>query len=68
MQVSVTLELDGSVVHAHADARSLEEAIDLVGERIRRQLVDARGRARSRRTRTGVATEEWRHGDRTEHP
>ena len=67
MRVSVALELDGSLVHVHADAQTMRDAIDVVEERTRRQLLDVRSRTRFRRRRTGIATEgEWRHGDRTE--
>ncbi len=65
MVVSVTLDVDGHPVRAHAAARTVRDAIDLVEEQTRRQLVDARHRiAFLRRRRTGVAAPgEWRHGD-----
>jgi ribosome-associated translation inhibitor RaiA len=65
MIVSVTLDVNGHPVRAHVAARTLRDAIDLVEERTRRQLSDARHRiAFLRRRHTGIAAPgEWRHGD-----
>jgi ribosome-associated translation inhibitor RaiA len=63
--VAVSLDVDGHVVRAHAAGRTAMEAVDLVEERLRRQLLDAHQRiAFLRRRHTGVAAPgEWRHGD-----
>jgi hypothetical protein len=65
MVVTVMLDVDGHAVYAHAAARTLRDAIDILEERTRRQLVDDRQRiAFLRRRRSGTpAPGEWRHGD-----
>ena len=63
---AVSLDVDGHVVRAQAAGFDARESVDLVEERLRRQLVDARQRILFLRRRdTGVATPgEWRHDDR----
>jgi ribosome-associated translation inhibitor RaiA len=62
--VAVTLDVDGVPVRAHAAAGTTREAIDVVEERLRRQLVDARRRLALLRGRREEATPgEWRHGE-----
>jgi hypothetical protein len=63
--VSATLDVNGTPVRAHAAGHMATEAIDLLEERLRRQLVEAHQRiAFLRRRHTGVAPiGEWRHGD-----
>lgn len=65
MVVAASLDVDGHVVRAHAAGQTATEAVDLLEERLRRQLVDAHQRiAFLRRRDTGVAAPgEWRHGD-----
>ena len=63
--VSVTLDLDGYLFRAHAAGRTAAEAVDLVEQRLHRQLLDAHERiVFLRRRRTGTASPGgWRHGD-----
>ena len=63
--VAAMLDVNGYPVRAHAAGRIATEAIDLLEERLRQQLVWAHQRiAFLRRRRTGVAAlGEWRHGD-----
>jgi ribosome-associated translation inhibitor RaiA len=63
--VAASLDVNGHLVRAHAAGHTATEAVDLLEERLRRQLVDAHQRiAFLRRRDTGVATPgEWRHGD-----
>jgi ribosome-associated translation inhibitor RaiA len=63
--VAATLDVNGHLVRAHAAGHTATEAVDLLEERLRRQLLDARQRiAFQRRRHTGVANPgEWRHGD-----
>lgn len=71
--VTVTLDVDGHPVRAQSAGRTTREAVDILEERLRRQLVDAQHRLAflRRRRRAGTATGEWRHGgipsDRPEH-
>ncbi|MGZ5212155.1 MAG: sigma 54 modulation/S30EA ribosomal C-terminal domain-containing protein [Actinomycetota bacterium] len=63
--VAATLDVDGYPVRAHAAGHIVTEAVDLLEERLRGQLVEAHQRiVFLRRRHTGVAaTGEWRHGD-----
>ncbi|MGZ8567285.1 MAG: sigma 54 modulation/S30EA ribosomal C-terminal domain-containing protein [Actinomycetota bacterium] len=63
--VAATLDVNGYPVRACAAGQIATEAIDLLEERLRRQLVQAHQRiAFLRRRHTGVAAPgEWRHGD-----
>lgn len=62
-----TVSVNGSPVRAQVAARDMDEAIDLLEERLSRRLKrheERRQRIGSDRHRTGVAEEhEWRHGD-----
>jgi ribosome-associated translation inhibitor RaiA len=62
---AASLDVDGHVVRAEAAGHNAREAVDLLEERLRRQLLDAHQRIRFLRRRdTGVAAPgEWRHGD-----
>jgi hypothetical protein len=63
--VAASLDVDGHLVRAHAAGHTATEALGLLEERLRRQLLHAHQRiAFLRRRHTGVATPgEWRHGD-----
>jgi ribosome-associated translation inhibitor RaiA len=63
--VAATLDVNGYPVRAHAAGHIATEAVDLLEERLRRQLLEAHQRiAFLRRRHTGVAAlGEWRHGD-----
>jgi ribosome-associated translation inhibitor RaiA len=63
--VAATLDVNGYPVRAHAAGHIAMEAIDLLEERLRQQLLEAHQRiAFLRRRHTGVASlGEWRHGD-----
>ncbi len=71
--VTVTLDVDGHPVRAQSAGRTTREAVDLLEERLRRQLVDAHHRLAflRRRRRADTTAGEWRHGgtpsDRPEH-
>lgn len=59
------LDVSGHAVRAQAVAETIEEAIDLVEERLRRRLEVMSSRLGERQRRTAVAAPgEWRHGDR----
>lgn len=64
----VSLDLDGDLVRAHVAARSMPEAIDLLGHRIHDQL-EHRQRRREQLHRSGALAQpgEWRHGDEPTH-
>lgn len=58
------LDVSGRSVRAHVAAAHLIEAIDLLADRLRRNLEDLDELERARRRETGVADPgEWRHGD-----
>jgi ribosome-associated translation inhibitor RaiA len=63
--VAASLDVDGHLVRAHAAGHTTTEALGILEERLRRQLLHAHQRiAFLRRRHTGVATPgEWRHGD-----
>lgn len=63
--VAATLDVNGYPIRAHAAGRIATEAIDLLEERLRQQLVEAHQRiAFLRRRHSGTAAlGEWRHGD-----
>jgi ribosome-associated translation inhibitor RaiA len=71
--VTATLDVDGHPVRAQSAGRTTREAVDILEERLRRQLVDSRHRLAflRRRRRAATTTGEWRHGgipaDRPEH-
>lgn len=62
--VTATLDVDGHPVRAQAAGRTTREAVDIVEQRLRRQLVDAHHRLAflRRRRRAGTTAGEWRHG------
>lgn len=67
--VTVSVDVNGSRVHAKTTAPSMNEAVDEVEDRLRRQLVQLRDRSRTRHRWTGIAAErEWRHGDLPRRP
>jgi ribosome-associated translation inhibitor RaiA len=66
--VTVTLDVDGHPIRAHAEGHTTREAVDILEERLRREFVDlhnhlAFGR---RRRMEGTIPGEWRHGDAPE--
>ncbi|MFC4783068.1 ribosome hibernation promotion factor [Nocardioides sp. MAHUQ-72] len=68
-RAEATVELGGVTLRAHAVSPTMTEAVDEMESRLRRQLVQARDRSRTRHRWTGVASEhEWRHGDLRREP
>jgi hypothetical protein len=65
-----SLDVSGRPVRAHVAARRMDEAIDLLERRLRRNLEQLDELAGAHRHETGVASPgEWRHGDlSTERP
>jgi ribosome-associated translation inhibitor RaiA len=62
-RAEVSIDLNGTPVRARVDANELQEAADLVVDRLQRQLVQLRARTRTQHRWLAVATEhEWRHG------
>ncbi|TDO58806.1 ribosomal subunit interface protein [Kribbella sp. VKM Ac-2571] len=62
-RAEVSIDVNGKPIRARVDAGELREAADLVVDRLQRQLVQLRARARTRHRWLAVATEhEWRHG------
>ncbi len=62
--VKAALDVSGRTVRAHVAAAHLIEAIDLLADRLRRNLEDLEELERTRRHETGVAEPgEWRQGD-----
>jgi len=62
--VEAGLDVNGVPVRAHISAPELQEAVDLVEQRLRRRLVQLEDRTRTRHRWIGVSGEhEWRHGD-----
>lgn len=58
-----TLDVSGRPVRAHVAAAEMIEAIDLLEERLRRNLEELGDRYRANRHETGIAVPgEWRHG------
>jgi ribosomal subunit interface protein len=66
-EVEAIIDINGTPVRAHVAARDIDEAIDLVDDRLMRRLKrheELVHRSGSDRHRTGVADgHEWRHGD-----
>ncbi len=59
-----SLDVNGTPVRAHVAAVHMWEALDLLEDRLRRQLVQLESRIRTRHRWLGAAQEhEWRHGD-----
>ena len=62
---TASLDVSGRIVLAHAAAENLADAIDLLEQRLRRNLDQLGRRRRARRRDTGFAEPgHWRHGDR----
>jgi ribosomal subunit interface protein len=62
--VKVTVDVNGTTVHAKATAPTMNEAVDELEQRLRRQLLHLQDRSRTRHRWTGLAGEhDWRHGD-----
>ncbi|MGZ4333859.1 MAG: HPF/RaiA family ribosome-associated protein [Gaiellaceae bacterium] len=62
--ITASLDVSGRIVRAHATAAQLADAIDLMQQRLRRNLERLDERRRARRRATGVAEPgHWRHGD-----
>lgn len=60
----VTVDVDGATVRAKTSAPTMNEAVDALEHRLRRQLVQLQQRERARHRWTGIAEGgEWRHGD-----
>ena len=63
-RAEVTVDVNGTTVRARTTAPTMNEAVDALEDRLRRQLVQLQDRARTRHRWTGIAEEaEWRHGD-----
>lgn len=59
-----TIDVNGDVMRAHVAARTMEEAIDLLQDRLRDKLGHRADRREARRVWDGVARPGlWRHGD-----
>lgn len=59
-----TIDVNGRIVRAHVAATQMSEAIDLLEDRLRRQLVNLSERYETARKRGAVhKSGEWRHGD-----
>ena len=68
-RAEATVDVNGTAVRARTSAPTMNEAVDELEARLRRQLVQLRDRARTRHRWTGIATEtEWRHGDLPRRP
>ncbi|TCC20569.1 ribosome hibernation promotion factor [Kribbella sindirgiensis] len=68
-RAEVSVDVNGTPVRARVDATELQEAADLVVDRLQRQLIQLRARTRTRHRWLAVATEhEWRHGGAPEPP
>jgi ribosome-associated translation inhibitor RaiA len=63
-RAEATLDVNGTLVRAHAAAGDLVGAIDLLEDRLRENLLAHRDRERTRHRWIGIAREgAWRHGD-----
>ena len=59
-----TIDVNGHPIRAQATAAAMDEAIDLLEARLRRQLEEMSSRLGERQRRTAIpASGEWRHGD-----
>jgi ribosome-associated translation inhibitor RaiA len=60
---NATLDVNGRPVRAHVAAKTMEDALDRLEERLRRSLEDLEETRRADRHETGIVEEgEWRHG------
>ena len=57
------LDVNGRPVRAHVAASAMEEAIDLLEDRLKRRLDRYRGRREAARRSAGVEDIAWHHGD-----
>lgn len=65
----VSVDLNGTPLRAKAAAPTMQEAVDELEHRLRRQLVQLQKRERDRHRWTATASEhEWRHGDLPRRP
>ena len=65
----VSVDVKGKTVRARTTAPTMNEAVDELDLRLRRQLVDLQDRERTRHRWTGVSGERgWRHGDLPRRP
>lgn len=63
-RAEATLDLNGTQVRAHASASDMPGAVDLLDDRLRKNLMQFQDRERTRHRWIGVASEhQWRHGD-----
>jgi ribosome-associated translation inhibitor RaiA len=62
--VAVTLDVDGQPIRAHAAGYTTKEAVDILEERLRRELADLHHQLafRRRQRRANTLPGEWRHG------
>jgi ribosomal subunit interface protein len=65
----VTVDVNGTTVRSKTTAPTMNEAVDDLEDRLRRQLVQLQDRVRTRHRWTGIAEDqEWRHGDLPRRP
>ena len=63
-RAEASLDLNGTLVRAHAVASDMVSAVDLLEGKLRKNVVQHDDRTRTRHRWIGVATDhEWRHGD-----
>lgn len=63
-RVESTLDVNGTQVRAHAVASDMTGAIDILEDKLRKNLVQHQDRERTRHRWIGIASKrEWRHGD-----
>jgi ribosomal subunit interface protein len=63
-RAEASLDVNGTQIRAHALASDMTGAVDLLEEKLQKNLVQFQDRERTRHRWIGVASEgEWRHGD-----
>ena len=63
-RVEASLDVNGTQIRAHAVASDMEGAVDLLEDKLRKNLVQYHDRERTRHRWLGEASEsQWRHGD-----
>jgi ribosomal subunit interface protein len=63
-RAEASLDVNGTQIRAHALASDMTGAVDLLEDKLRKNLVQFQDRERTRHRWIGVATgHEWRHGD-----
>jgi ribosome-associated translation inhibitor RaiA len=66
---TVSVDIDGTRLRARATGPTMQDAVDELEHRLRRQLVQLQERDRDRHRWTGTASaHEWRHGDLPRRP